>query len=94
MDCVVIAPSKIPQQSGSRIKNDRRDCLSLARLHRAGELTPVYVSTEEDRGLKGFSTSSRRCNLFGSYSETATGCILASTRYYFLRENKMDKGSF
>jgi len=24
MDCVVIAPSKIPQQSGNRVKNDRR----------------------------------------------------------------------
>ena len=51
MDCVVIAPSKIPQQSGNRLKNDRRDCLSLARLHRAGELTPVYVPTPEDEAL-------------------------------------------
>jgi len=24
-DCVVVAPSKIPRQSGDRIKNDRRD---------------------------------------------------------------------
>ena len=52
MDCVVVAPSKIPQQSGNRLKNDRRDCLSLARLHRAGELTPVYVPTEEDEALR------------------------------------------
>ena len=52
MDCAVIAPSKIPQQSGNRFKNDRRDCLSLARLHRAGELTPVYVPTEADEALR------------------------------------------
>jgi len=52
MDCVVVAPSKIPQQSGNRLKNDRRDCLSLARLHRAGELTPVYVPTPEDEALR------------------------------------------
>lgn len=52
MDCVVVAPSKIPQQSGNRLKNDKRDCLSLARLHRAGELTPVYVPTEEDEALR------------------------------------------
>lgn len=52
MDCVVIAPSKIPHQKGNRIKNDRRDCLSLARLHRAGELTPVYVPNEEDEALR------------------------------------------
>jgi len=52
MDCVVVAPSKIPQQSGNRLKNDRRDCLSLTRLHRAGELTPVYVPTPEDEALR------------------------------------------
>lgn len=52
MDCVVVAPSKIPQQSGNRLKNDKRDCLTLARLHRAGELTPVYVPTEEDEALR------------------------------------------
>jgi transposase len=41
MACAAVAPSKIPRQSGNRLKNDKRDCLTLARLHRAGELTPV-----------------------------------------------------
>ena len=52
INCVVIAPSKIPIQSGDRLKNDKRDCLSLARLHRAGELTVVYVPTEDDEALR------------------------------------------
>ncbi|MCP4341173.1 MAG: IS110 family transposase [Desulfobulbaceae bacterium] len=52
IDCVVIAPSKIPTQRGDRVKNDKRDCLSLARLHRAGELTVVYVPTEDDGALR------------------------------------------
>jgi transposase len=52
LDCVVIAPSKIPTQSGDRLKNDKRDCLALARLHRAGELTVVYVPTEDDEALR------------------------------------------
>ncbi len=51
-DCVVIAPSKIPFQSGDRLKNDKLDCLSLARLHRASELTVVYVPTEDDEALR------------------------------------------
>jgi transposase len=51
-DCIVAAPSKIPRKSGDRIKNDRRDALSLARLYRAGELTPVYVPTEEDEAMR------------------------------------------
>ena len=51
-DCVVVAPSKIPRKSGDRIKNDRRDALNLARLHRSGELTPVYVPTSEDEAMR------------------------------------------
>ena len=42
-DCAVVAPSLIPKRPGERIKTNRRDALSLARLHRAGELTPVWV---------------------------------------------------
>jgi transposase len=42
-DCVVVAPSLIPRKPGDRIKSDRRDAANLARLHRAGELTPVWV---------------------------------------------------
>lgn len=42
-DCIVVAPSMIPRQSGNRIKTDRRDAQMLARLHRAGELTSIYV---------------------------------------------------
>jgi transposase len=37
-DCIVIAPSLIPKKSGDRIKTDRRDAVSLARLMRAGSL--------------------------------------------------------
>ena len=41
--CVVVAPSLIPRKPGERIKTDRRDACNLARLHRAGELTSVWV---------------------------------------------------
>ncbi len=42
-DCAVVAPSLIPKRAGDRVKTDRRDAASLARLHRAGELTAVWV---------------------------------------------------
>jgi len=38
-DCLVVAPALIPKRSGERIKTNRRDAVTLARLHRAGELT-------------------------------------------------------
>src|SRR3954469_11298265 len=42
-DCVVVAPSLIPMKVGDRVKTDRRDALMLAKLHRAGELTPIWI---------------------------------------------------
>jgi transposase len=42
-DSCVVAPSLIPRKAGDRIKTNRRDALQLARLLRAGELTPVWV---------------------------------------------------
>lgn len=50
--CNVIAPSLIPQKPGQRIKTDRRDAIRLAQLHRAGELTSIYVPTPEDEALR------------------------------------------
>ena len=38
-----MAPSLIPKRAGDRVKTDRRDAASLARLHRAGELTAVGI---------------------------------------------------
>lgn len=54
-DCKVVAPSMIPRKSGARIKNDRRDARMLARLHRAGELTAVYVPDEQDEAMRDLS---------------------------------------
>jgi transposase len=42
-DCSVVAPSLISSRPGDRVKTNRRDATTLARLHRAGELTPVWV---------------------------------------------------
>ena len=44
--CVVVAPLLNPRRPGERIKTDRRDATNLAKLHRAGELTPVWVTDQ------------------------------------------------
>jgi transposase len=41
--CDVVAPSLIPKRPGERVKTNRRDAVSLARLLRAGELTEIWV---------------------------------------------------
>ncbi|MFC2949119.1 IS110 family transposase, partial [Virgibacillus sediminis] len=52
IECEVIAPSLTPLKPGSRVKTDKRDALNLARLHRSGDLTPIYVPTEDDEALR------------------------------------------
>ncbi len=44
--CRVIAPSTMPRRPGERVETDRRDATMLARLLRAGELEPVWISDE------------------------------------------------
>ena len=48
----MVAPSLIPRKAGDRVNTDRRDSLSLARLHRAGELTAVWVPDEAQEALR------------------------------------------
>lgn len=57
-DCVVVAPSLIPRRPGDRVKTNRRDAVSLARLHRAGELTAVWVP---DAGHEAMRDLVRAC---------------------------------
>jgi transposase len=50
--CEVVAPSLIPKKPGERVKTNRRDSVSIARLFRAGELTGIYVPREEDEAIR------------------------------------------
>ena len=50
--CVVVAPSLIPRKPGDRIKTDRRDAINLAKLHRAGELTAVWVPDRAHEAIR------------------------------------------
>jgi transposase len=52
IQCAVVAPSMIPTRSGDRVKTDKRDAVRLARLHRAGELTAIYVPEPTDEAIR------------------------------------------
>lgn len=47
-----MAPSLILKKPGDRVKTDRRDALSLARLHRSGELTAIWVPDGAQEALR------------------------------------------
>ena len=50
--CAVVAPSLIPRKPGERIKTDRRDAINLAKLHRAGDLTAVWVPDPKHEAVR------------------------------------------
>lgn len=52
VECVVVAPSLIPRRAGDRVKTDTRDAVTLARLLRSGDLTPVWVPEVGDEALR------------------------------------------
>jgi transposase len=48
----VVTPSLITTKAGDRMTTSRRDATMLARLHRAGELTPVWVPDADHEGMR------------------------------------------
>ena len=50
--CDVVAPSLIPRGGSDRVKTGMRDSVRLARLHRAGELTPVRVPAPAEEAVR------------------------------------------
>lgn len=50
--CEVVSPAQTPRKPGDRIKTDRRDAIILARLSRAGQLTPVWVPDETHEAMR------------------------------------------
>ena len=52
VECEVVAPSMTPKRAGDRVKTDKRDARKLARLLRAGELTPVYIPEPTDEAIR------------------------------------------
>ena len=52
VECAVVAPTLVPKKPGDRVKTDRRDALKLARSHRSGDLTAVWVPDEASEALR------------------------------------------
>lgn len=82
-DCIVVAPSLIPSRPGDRVKTNRRDAVGLAKLHRAGELTEVWVpddAHEAMRDLVRARATARR--VLGKARQHLQGFLLRHSRVY------------
>lgn len=82
-DCIVVAPSLILRRPGDRVKTNRRDATALAKLHRAGELTAVWVpddAHEAMRDLVRARSTARR--VLGKARQHLQGFLLRHGRIY------------
>ncbi len=76
-ECTVVAPSKTPRRPGDRIKNDRRDAITLARLHRAGELTAVWVPDTESEAMRDLTRAREDCKYAQTRARQRLGSVPA-----------------
>ncbi len=87
-DCIVVAPSMVPRKKGDRIKNDRRDARSLARLHRAGEMTAIWVPDEAHEAIRDL-VRARTATMESTrrYRQQLQGFLLRQGRIYTGKTN-------
>jgi transposase len=81
--CMVVAPSLIPSKPGDRVKTDRRDALSLAKLHRAGELTAVWVPDAANEAMRDLVRArATAVRVLGKARQHLQGFLLRHGRIY------------
>ena len=81
--CMVVAPSLIPSKPGDRVKTDRRDALSLAKLHRAGELTAVWVPDAAHEAMRDLIRArATAVRVLGKARQHLQGFLLRHGRIY------------
>ena len=81
--CEVVAPSLIPVKSGDRVKTDRRDAAMLAKLHRAGELTAVWVPDEGHEAMRDLVRArATAVRVVGKARQHLQGFLLRHGRVY------------
>ena len=81
--CIVVAPSLIPVKAGDRVKTDRRDAVMLAKLHRAGELTAVWVPDAAHEAMRDLVRArATAVRVVGKARQHLQGLLLRHGRIY------------
>jgi transposase len=80
--CIVTPPSLIPQESGNRVKTDKRDSRKLALLLAKGMLKRVHIPTPQEREQR--AVARRRRQLIRERVRTQNR-IKAELRFYGIR---------
>lgn len=75
-ECMVVAPSLIPKKAGDRVKTDRRDAVTLARLSRAEELIGVWVPDKEQEAVRDLTRAREDMKAVERHARQRLGAFL------------------
>lgn len=53
-ECIILAPSTMPETPRKQVKTDKRDAMKIARCLAHHTYSPVYIPTEEDNSVKEY----------------------------------------
>ena len=82
-ECVVVAPSLIPKKPGDRVKTNRRDAVSMAKLLRAGELTAVWVPDRRHEAMRDLTRARETAVIdLRSKRQQVSAFLLRQGRWY------------
>src|ERR1700681_3389490 len=82
-ECIVVAPSLIPKRPGDKVKTNRRDAVTLARLLRANELTAVWVPDERHEAMRDLTRARETAMLdLRSKRQQVSALLLRQGRSY------------
>lgn len=80
-DCAVCSPANVPKSPSDRIKTDPRDAITLARLHRAGEFTYVFVPRPDVEAMRDLTRCREDAKMNPASDAAATGRHATSSRF-------------
>ena len=92
--CIVTSPAMIPKRGNVRIKNDRRDALTLARLYRAGELTGIYVPDPEDEAIRDLTRARNDARQAERKAKQRLNSFLLRNNLIYPRTTKWNRAYF
>jgi transposase len=91
-ESVVVAPSLVPKRPGDKVKTNRRDAVTLARLLRANELTAVWVPDERHEAMRDLTRARETAMLdLRSKRQQISALLLRQGRSYPENKNTWTK---
>lgn len=87
LECAVCSPAHTPKSPADHIKTDRRDAMMLARLHRAGELTYVFVPRADDEAMRDLTRCREDAKKAQRVTQQQLGGMLLRLGFRYSRGN-------